>query len=63
MATYKINVTYTFEGYCIVEANSKEEAIYTVDNNFGFTRTEIQCLDDTILNWDFPIHPDKKIDL
>jgi hypothetical protein len=60
---FKANVTFTFKGDVQVCAEDKEqaqrllEAEFAMVNNGGVHTT----IDDEEIDWDFPVHPDKKI--
>ena len=60
---FKANVTFTFKGDVQVYAEDREQAFellqaqFEMINNDGIHTT----LDDETIDWDFPVHPDKKI--
>lgn len=63
MKQYKVPVTYTFKGYFLVRAENAAEAKDIVDSGSGLTITigNIGTSDNNILDWNFPVHPDTKI--
>ena len=60
---YKVEVEYTFKGYYVVKAETKEEAKELVDVDCGLVMGgDIHTiLDDEDVNWAFNVHPDTKI--
>lgn len=67
MKTYKIKVTYTFEGTVDVRADSKKEAKNIVDKGFGGAIADVGQSswiantkdEEGITMWDIPYHPTK----
>ena len=60
---YRIPVTYTFEGYFDIEADSKAQAEASASNDCGMTTSNgiHSNLSDEDIDWEFPVHPEEKI--
>ena len=59
---FKANVTFTFKGELQINAKDRQQAIEYLEKHFGTTLGQIQTtLDDEDIDWEFPVHPDKKI--
>jgi len=62
MKTYKINVTYTFRGHFIIEAETEQEARDIVFNDCGLNFGEIHTSNpDAVIDWDFDMTPTERI--
>lgn len=60
---FKANVAFTFKGDVQVYAEDREQAFEYLQKHFGMVAGEgvHTSLDDETIDWDFPVHPDKKI--
>jgi len=60
---YKVKTQFIFEGFFIVKAQDKVQAREYVDKHCGLVmrRSIHSTLPDDTIDWDFPIHPEKKI--
>ena len=63
MKAYKAKVKFVFEGIVFVNAENRNEATEFIDRHFGMVVGDIHSVlgDDEIPDWDFPVHPEKKI--
>jgi hypothetical protein len=63
MKKYKASVKFIFSGTVEVNAENKIEAFEYILKHFGATGINIQSVlpDEMIPDWDFPVHPEKKI--
>lgn len=63
MATYLVKTRFIFEGTFEIIADSRQEAIENVEKHCGLViGGDIHSsLPDKNINWDFPVHPEKKI--
>ena len=63
MATYIVNAKFIFSGVFEVEADSQDQARDIVMNDCGLVMSGNihTTLDDEEVDWDFDIHPEKKI--
>lgn len=58
---YHVKVRYVFEGTFEIEARSIAEAREIADKSCGMTAGDIQAVDSSVRDWEFPVHPDKTI--
>lgn len=60
---FSANVTFTFKGDVQVWAESREEAYELLEKHFGLVMggNLHTTLDDEDIDWDFSVHPSKKI--
>jgi hypothetical protein len=63
MKTYTVKTNFCFTGKFFVKAESEKEANNMVKNDCGFVmgRGIHTGQPEDVVDWDFPIHPDKKI--
>lgn len=63
MARYEVETEFVFKGIFKVEANSKLEAVNNVINHCGLVigGNIHSSLPDDMVDWDFKVHPEKKI--
>jgi len=64
MKTYAVKTRFTFTGTFYIKAGSELEAGEIVQNNCGLVlggNIHTACLPYGEADWDFPMHPDKKI--
>ncbi len=59
--TYVVPVSFIFEGEFRIRATSKEEAQNFAKTSCGATANVHHNMDDSAVNWDFPVHPEKKV--
>lgn len=59
--TYRVPVSFVFEGEFRIRASSKEEAQKLAKESCGATANIHHNMDDAAVNWDFPVHPEKKV--
>ena len=57
---FKAKVRFTLEGDVEIDAPSKREAQRSLNNDFGMVSGQIQGIG-YIEDWDFPVHPEKRI--
>jgi hypothetical protein len=60
---YEIKTRFTFEGTFFITAQNKEEAKEMVEKHCGLVlgRSIHTTLPDDMVDWDFPVHPEKDI--
>jgi len=60
---YTVKTQFVFKGLFIVNAHDKKQAREYVDKHCGLVlnRGIHSSLPDDIVDWDFPIHPEKRI--
>jgi hypothetical protein len=60
---YAVKTRFTFEGTFFITAKNKEEAKEMVEKHCGLVlgRSIHTTLPDDIVDWDFPVHPEKAI--
>ncbi len=61
MKDFKVPVKYVFEGFCEISALNKEEAKREVKENCGMVLGDMSITSNSVRDWEFPVHPDKKI--
>ena len=64
MPKYKVPVTFSFQGSFLIEARSKEEAELFAEKHCGMVagqRGVHSSLPEEDVDWDFPVHPVKKV--
>ena len=63
MHTYLVDVTYTFSGYFVVLADSREEAERKINQDCGVVLGGgVQTtLEDEEIDWEFSLHPESAI--
>ena len=63
MKQYKAKIKFTFEGTVDVNAENKAEAHEFLTKHFGMVVGDIHSVldDDEIPDWDFPVHPERRI--
>lgn len=63
MATFFVETRFTFTGTFEVKAKSKAEAIEFIEKHCGMVmdRGIHSTLPDDKIDWEFPLHPEKKI--
>lgn len=62
MKKFEIEVIFTFKGIVEIQANTKQEAKERVSKDFGLTLTRgLHSSNPNIVDWTFPINPEKKI--
>jgi len=64
MATYKVPVSYTFKGHFVINAENKAQAEEWAEKHCGLViggNIHTSLSDDEVPDWDFPVHPEKKI--
>lgn len=55
---YKAKVQFIFEGEVEIEADNKEEAKASINDNFGCTLGNLHTtIDESGFIWDFDVHP------
>jgi hypothetical protein len=62
---YVVGTTFVFKGAFFIKARNKDEAKEFVEKHCGMTlgrgiHTSLPYVD---VDWDFPVHPDKAVDL
>lgn len=63
MASYTVPVTFKFKGEFYIEADTAEQAMVYAERHCGLIiGGDIHSsLPDDIVDWDFPVHPEKKV--
>lgn len=61
MKKYIAAVEFKVTGKVEIHANSKEEAQEIAEKHFGLTVSNFHTSTDQVENWDFPVHPEKKV--
>lgn len=64
MKTYNVETAFTFTGTFEVKAKSKAEAIEMVEKHCGLViggNIHTSLPDEVVKDWNFPVHPDKKV--
>lgn len=62
MLEYKVSVDFTFSGGFTIKAESREQAWEWVAKHCGMVMGSVQStLPDDSVDWEFPMHPEKKI--
>lgn len=63
MKDYKVRVSFTFTGVFLVKADNRTEARKMIEQDCGMTFSGgiTSTLPDDQINWDFDVHPEKKI--
>ncbi len=63
MKTYKVPVTFMFKGEFEIKAENVDEAKEYAEKHVGLVLggNIHHTLDDEDIDWEFPVHPDKKI--
>jgi len=59
--TFDIEVYCVFKAQLKIEAENKNEAENIANNHFGFVRGPVQTINDNIIDWEVPIHPENHI--
>jgi len=61
--TFKVPVTYSFNGYYLIKAETPEEAIASAKNLCGATLGSgvHSVLNDNMVDWNFQMHTEEKI--
>jgi hypothetical protein len=62
MRTYRVKVKAVFEGHFDIKAENREQAAEYAEKHCGIVGPHIHStLDDEDVDWEFDVHPDKKI--
>lgn len=66
MKTYKVKVSYTFEGEVKVRAENKNDAKEIVERDFGLVSPEVSTSntsdskdDEGVVDWNIDVHPNR----
>ena len=58
---YEVEVEFVFKGTFTIKAEGKDAAMEKVQEHCGFVNGPQSTLPEEDTDWEFPIHPDKRI--